>query len=221
MKKYIPTILIIALAIACLFSIRGCIQKNLDLEQAKTTNQQLLQNLKPVPLVPLQVKPDKQGVKHYVFNTPMISHKADILQSGYIPKAKADSIRKVIMAKDNEISDLTQFKVSIQAKLRANLKSDSAGRKIAQSVDSIFNIKYLADSNLFNVKANIKLTQIDYVHKPFLGKPRHRTEIFANDPRITISEVYKVQQSEKPPNKGFLKFGTFLVIAATTYFILK
>ena len=221
MKKYIPIILVIALAIACLFSIRGCVQKNLELEQAKVTNQHLLQNLKPAPLVPLQVKPDKQGVKHYVFNTPMVSHNADVLQSGYIPKTMVDSLKKDIKAKPNEISGISNSKINFEANLKSVLSIDTAGRKIAQTVDSIFNIKYVADSNLFNVKANIKLTQIDYVHKPFLGKPQHRTEIFANDPRITISEVYKVQKSEKPPNKGFLKFGTFLVIAATTYFILK
>lgn len=222
MKKFVAPILIITLLLISVFSLRSCFRANQKNKALSDEKEQLLKNLKPVPLNPVKTTKDRSGATHQIYEPAMVAENADVLSSGFIPKKLADSLKKVIDAKDSEIKSVTLAKIKIEAQLKSVLKTDTSGKPFYSAKDSVFEVTTYPDSNLVKVTASVGIAGIVYVKKPLFKKAVVRAELFANDKRVEFSDIYMITKPyDDGKKRGFLPAVLALGILATTYFVLK
>nr|WP_294897860.1 hypothetical protein [uncultured Pedobacter sp.] len=219
MKKFVWPILVLVFLVTSVFSLRSCYRQK---KQSESEIASLKKYLQPAPLKPVAIEKDNAGNKHYFFEPPVVAPKSSLLQSGFIPKKLADSLQKIINAKDKEIKSVTLAKIKIAAQLKSVLKTDTSGKPFYYAKDSVFEVTTYPDSDLVKVTASVGITGIIYVKKPLFKKPTVRAELFANDKRVEFSDVYIVTKPyDDGKKKGLLPGILAIGLLATSYFIFK
>jgi hypothetical protein len=203
MKNFIFALIVVALGVSNVISIRSCSSERRDKEQAEKFIERMAQGGIAAPLAPVDtVRDSVNGVNLNVYK-PTVHNGENVADSYAISPGFVDSLQMALdksvssgKAKDREILSLSKMNVALQAQLQGTYSRDTLGRLWATAKDDVFNVRFNVDSGRFDIGANIPLAFADYtVGSGWFKRKKLYTATYSPDNRIQFNNVYTVRRN--------------------------
>lgn len=199
MKNLIAVLTIVALTTALSVSVRSCTHHRDESKQLAEAYQEILKRGLDEPLEIIRT------VRDTVYGISAVTTKPvqTLDPTMYISKGYADTLVQALNIAARDIQSLQRQKITLQDSIKGLLERDALGVRWASIRDSVFDIRYNLDSNIFYPRVTLDLDIIGHRQPGSLfRKAQFYSSVLAHDPRVVFSHIRQVNKVSYPSRFG-------------------
>lgn len=143
----------------------------------------------------------KDSVTHTIYEDRIINNSQNEKQLA-IGKTYADSIQKALKISLDKIDQVTKINARLEAQVALTNKQTSKGQTIKTHKDQYLDLTYYPETDSLKMAYDIHLNDVRYKDKKWIfGKENRYTDLYPEDPRVTINGLKSFRVKEDPPKR--------------------